>query len=208
MTWPATYHDALEATALRLAHEWIERRRQPGGIFHPDAERLYGRVLMKWWALTHPFGADDIVYMAENGSPEADIALREIVAERSDRNEPLGAVLGAYNVRLLNPAQPSKRRGPKPAENFVRDLGISVLGIVLIEELGLAATHNNASKKPTMPSIISRALEEARIATRTPKAVEKISRRFMPYWGGRAAPPFANGFPPDFPRLYEPRSST
>src|SRR5262245_7231477 len=80
MTQPATYWEGLTTTALRFAREQIELSRRPGGIFHPDAEREYGRVLMKSFILTHPFGADGIVYMAEKGSSEADVALREIIA--------------------------------------------------------------------------------------------------------------------------------
>ena len=69
MALPATYYEGLEAEALRFAREWIEASRQPGGAFHPDAELLYGRVLMKHWALRHPFCMDGIVYLAEHGSP-------------------------------------------------------------------------------------------------------------------------------------------
>ena len=85
MALPMTYNEAVEAEALRFAHELIESHRQPRGIFHPDAEHLYGRIAMKCFAVTHPFGADDIVYLAEQGSPEADYALREIIVEAARR---------------------------------------------------------------------------------------------------------------------------
>ena len=42
---------------------------------------------MKEFALEHPFGCDEIVYFAENGSEEADLALRDLIAERTDRGD-------------------------------------------------------------------------------------------------------------------------
>jgi hypothetical protein len=87
---------------------------------------------MRSWILAHPFGADDIVYLAEHGSQAADMALREIIAERTDRNESLGAVLGAYNIRLLNPHR-LNHPGPAKAENFVRDVTITALVMELMD---------------------------------------------------------------------------
>ena len=70
----------------------------PGGIFHADAEIIFGRQLMKAYALQHASRADEIVYFAENGSREADAALQEIITERIERREDLGVVLGAYTT--------------------------------------------------------------------------------------------------------------
>src|SRR5262245_16444367 len=138
MAQPLTHYDGLRATALHFAHQQIELCRRPGGIFHPDAEREYGPVLMKHFALIHPFGADEITYYAEHGSPQAAAALEDIIVGKLDRNEPLGAVLGAYEIRRKNQANLPKRPGSKLAQNWVRDLGISLLGANLIERFGLA----------------------------------------------------------------------
>jgi hypothetical protein len=50
---PATM---FQAVALRFAREWIAGQREPGGIFHPDAERQYGRELIKRFALVARLG--------------------------------------------------------------------------------------------------------------------------------------------------------
>jgi hypothetical protein len=202
MTLPANYYAAVEAESLRFAHEWIEKA-IPAGIFHADAERQWGRAAMKWLALTHPFGADEVVYFAEHGSSEADFALREIIAERTDRNEPLGAVFGAYNIRILNPRR--LHPGPKPARTFVRDLATACLVAALIERCGLGGQHKTTAGKPSACKIAAQALAEAGIVRLTPKAVEKIWRRFLPAWAAERAAAgtrFAQGFPTLYRGLY------
>lgn len=183
-TLPATFIEAEAAVALSYAREWIAQQREPEGIFHPDAERWYGRALMKKFALEHPFGCDEIVYFAENGSKEADFALRELIAERTDRGEPLGAVLGAYNIRLLNPLRP-RRTGPAMADNFLRDVGISTLIDLLIWRFGLRPTRNTASTQASACSIAAQALTEARSGILlTVKGVERIWQRYLPSLAG------------------------
>ena len=176
---PATL---LEAEALAFAREWIAWQHEPGRVFHPDAERQYGRVLMKQFALEHPFGCDEIVYFAENGSREADYALRELIAERTDRGEPLGAVLGAYNIRLLNPLRPA-RSGPGKADNFVRDCAISLLVEMLMDRFGpaLRPMRNTVSKKASACSIAAQALAEGHTGILlTPKGVERVWQQYLP----------------------------
>jgi hypothetical protein len=206
-TLPVTFVEANTVAALAFAREWIAGQREPGGIFYPDAEHRYGRVLMKEFALVHPFGADEIVYFAENGSKEADYALREIIAERTDRGEPLGAVLGAYNIRLLNPLRPSSP-GPARAAHFVRDMGITLLIEALIERCGLRPSPNPASRQPSACGVAAQALTEAGIGiSLTPKGVGAVWRRYLPvYAGTRAAAGtrFAAGNPTDFAGLFGP----
>jgi hypothetical protein len=94
---------------------------------------------MKWFAQKHPFGADDIVYLAENGNEQAHQALDELIAEYVDRGEPLTQVLGAYDIRSRNP---SRRRKPGPQKanhaHFVRDIGIVVMVQQLVQEFRLS----------------------------------------------------------------------
>jgi hypothetical protein len=200
-TLPATF---LEARALVHAGQWIAlRRREPWGAFHPDAELMYGHTLMKRWA-QHPFGKDDIVYFAEHGSKEADLALREIIAEKTDKGEPLGAVLGAYNIRLVNP----RRRPPGPAKaaNFVRDLGITLLMAELMERFGLSPNHNPASKRPSASTVAAKALTDAGIKVPMGhKGVERIWQRYMPIFAGSslaARSRFATGWPIEYAGLF------
>jgi hypothetical protein len=63
---PATY---VDARALEFARDWIAwHRESPNGMFHPNAAAVYGTSLMKQFAQSHPFGADDVAYFAEHGS--------------------------------------------------------------------------------------------------------------------------------------------
>ena len=120
------FREAIAIEALAFARDWIvDQHRKPKGIFHPDAKKLYGKYLMKEYARVHPFNCDEICYFASNGSKEADLALRELYAERSDRGEDPGVVLKAYIIRLINPAR--GRSGPGKAADFIRDMGITLL---------------------------------------------------------------------------------
>src|SRR5215471_18101773 len=118
-----TYSAAVAGEALAFARDWIARAREPDGIFHPNATRVYGTEAMKSWArwsfgAEGSSGSDDVLYFAQNANKEADLALRELIAEYTDRGEPLPAVLNVYNKRLINPWRKPKRSGPGPAENF------------------------------------------------------------------------------------------
>ena len=173
---PAT---VLEAEATNWARDTVREHKKAGGIFSDDAHLRYGRAAMKVWILSHPFGADDIVYFAENNSKEADIALREVIAEKTNRGEQLGAVLGAYNIRLLSPTR-SQKHGPGRADNFVRDMGIVMLVAALIERFGLAPTWNRKARKPAAPTIAATVLTEAGIVSMSSRGVEKVWGRYLP----------------------------
>jgi hypothetical protein len=184
MTLPATYNEVLAAEALAFAQDWIKEHRDPYGAFHPDSEKRFGKPMMKWFAQTHPFGCDDIVYFAESGSQEADRALRELIAERTDKSEPLGAVLGAYNIRLLKGLE--RKPGPAKTDHFVRDIGVVLLVEALHKQFGLRIHKNPASARPTATSIAAQALTEAKIGIAvTHKAVAKIWDRYAPILSGQ-----------------------
>ena len=173
-----------EAAARSHAMDRIKQDREtPYGMFHPDAEKLFGKPLMKRVTQFHPFLADDIVYFAENGNEQADLALRELIAEYTDRREPLTAVLAAYNIRLLNPVSKRKKPGPKKADHgqFVRDIGIVLLVEQLTREFGLAPNLKTSSGRATASSIVADALVESGIdVSMTAKNVERIWRRYLP----------------------------
>jgi hypothetical protein len=192
MTLPATFNEALEVQALAFARAWITQNSGPLGIFHPDAEIVYGKQMMKRAAQYHPFFADDIVYFAEKGSEQADLALRELIAEYTDRREPLTAVLAAYNIRLLNPSM-RKKPGQKKAGHFVRDIGIVLMVKELTREFHLSPNVktlsgnriDGAPGRPTACSIAAAALTEAGIGVAMGfKNVERVWHRYLPIVSG------------------------
>jgi hypothetical protein len=203
---PATF---VEADALAFARDWVAwARRDPEGIFHPNATTVYGTSAMKSWAKSKviPFGDDDILYFAENGSKEAHLALVELIDECNDRGEPLTPVLTAYNKRLINPWRKPRRPGPGRAENFIRDFGITMLVIHLMERFGLRPTQRTNRKAklhpPSASSIAATALTEAGINIPLGfKGVEKIFARYLPALAGTKfaeGTKFAAGYPPGY----------
>jgi hypothetical protein len=204
---PATI---VEAEALAFAQDWIAWHRDSDGLFHPNAAAVWGTSLMKQYAQSHPFGADDVVYFAEHGSKEADLALRELIAEYTDRGEPLTAILRAYNIRLINPSNRPRKHGAGRAENFIRDMGVWFLVEALIIKCGLRPTqHTNRKTKlrpPSASSIAAAALSSAGINIPLgPKGVERIWSRYLPAFAGEriaAGTKYAAGRPPGYAGLF------
>ena len=185
MTNLPAFKEAVEAAALTHARNWIADHREPNGIFHPNAAEIHGKALMKLWAQVHPFGAADVVYFAENGSQEADRALHELLAEYLDRHEAPPSVLAAYGIRALKDSG-HRKPGPAKTDNFLRDIGITLLVETLIKHFPQLGTHKNPESKPlTVTSIAARALTEAGIGiVFGPKAVGKIWGRYQPILSG------------------------
>jgi hypothetical protein len=175
MTLPTTYDEYNAAEALTFAREWIGRAHEPGGPLHPG---LDVKAMMREFALAHPFAADEIVYLAENGSKDAHMALREIIAERTDRREDLGVVFGAYSIRIANPMP--RQHGPARACNFVRDCTITLLMTELLDRFRLRPTRNTTGGRASASSIAAQALVAAGVVAIDFKAVEKIWRRYRP----------------------------
>ena len=138
--------------------------------------------MMKEFAQLHPFCCDEVVYCSERGSQQAHHALKELIAERIDRGEDLGAVLGAYNIKLLNPARPHPGPGG-PAENLVRDLGILMMMQALIDRFGnqLPTNQSSAEGGPSFCSVTAEALSDAGVGIlMTYRNVQKVWRRYLP----------------------------
>jgi hypothetical protein len=201
----------VEADALAFARDWIAWHREPNGIFHPDAATIYGKSLMKDYAQSHPFRADEIVYLANNGSEEADLALRELIAEYTDRGEELTAVLKAYNIRLISPLRESKKPGPAKAANFLRDLGIMLLVTELMDRFELRP-HRNTNRKigsrrpPSASTVAADALKAGIGIVMDFKGVEKVWDHYLPVLAGTRyaikSRCFAAGIPAEYLGLF------
>jgi hypothetical protein len=174
----------VEAEALRFAREWIARCQEGDFLslgyppLHPDAGRAFARHMIKQYALTHPFNMTDVVDAAYGGSEDADIALRELVAEIIDRGEALPTVLGAYAVGLAHPSP--RLRGKKRATNILQDISIVTLIMELVEQFGLKPTRNPLAPRPSACSIAATAMAEAGLHRGAEKAIAQIWRRYSP----------------------------
>jgi hypothetical protein len=194
---PATYREAVEAEALAFARGWIADHRKPNDVFHSSAEEIYGKELMKHWIQFYPsFGPDEIVYFAEKGSQQADLALRELFAECEQRGETPPSSVRAYIIRVLNPARAGKKPGPGKAALFVRDIGIMLLVVELNKKFGLSFFKNFGSHRPTASSIAATALTKAGIGVSFgPAGVEKVWRRFGPIYTGHFPTAYLGPYP-------------
>jgi hypothetical protein len=194
---PATFAEAQASHGFAIARDWIAWQREPDGLLHPNATMVWGTTFMKRYAQSHPFGADEIVYYAENGCKQAVLALDEVIAERIDRGEHPGAVLGGYLIRLRNPRRPRKH-GAGRAENFIRDMAVWFLVETLIRKCGLSQTR--------ACQIAATALTEARLGIPLGwKAVQRIFDRYLPAFAGEsiaAGTKWAAGLPPGYPGIF------
>ena len=206
MQLPATY---AEAEMRAFARDWLAAAFAPGAPFHPDTDVV---PLMKAFADRHPVGTDEIAYLAENGSTEADEALHELIIERGERNEPLGSVLNAYNIKLIRQRNSPKKSGPARAGNLKRDLGITMLIMALMDRFGMAVTDNPGSKRPSASTVAAAVLSDAHIGVIPDfKGVEAVWRRYMPVLARTRFTArtrrFAGGWPSDYTELFPVRMS-
>lgn len=179
MTLPATFNEALESEALAFARDWIARAREPGGPLHPAADVV---ASMKYFAATNAFAADEILYLAQHGCPEADAALRQMISENREWVGGVGEVLHAYNVRIIRlPPRPPETR---LAANFVRDMTLVLLMVGLMDRFGLALNHNPGVKRPTASTVAAAALTDAGVVSMNHKGTEKVWRRYLPAFAG------------------------
>src|SRR5262245_58976067 len=148
-TLPATL---VEAEALQFARAWIADclgHNNPVLEVIDAARQERGRALfraaMKRSALHHPFMMAEIVYFARHGFEIAHLTLKELIAERTDRGEPLGAVLGSYLIETIHQRLP--RRGRTKEQFFFQNLAIYILIEAVMERFGLKATRNQTARR-------------------------------------------------------------
>jgi hypothetical protein len=142
MTLPVTYQAATETQALTFARERITHF-QSGDfcnlgcpVTHPDAGRRLLRRMIGHYAMS---SAPAMLTAAEMASEwdEADIALRELILEFTNRHEPLPAFLATHNARILAGYVPPCPRSRKKATNFLLDFFLVYLIVELTEKFGL-----------------------------------------------------------------------
>jgi hypothetical protein len=189
---PATW---LEAEASEFARIWI--RRICGADFfgsghnalEPEAARWFVNRIIRLCIETHPLHAARIVEYAVHGSAFADQALRDLIAEKTNRGEPLGAVLGGYNIRLMN-RDVRHHSGKQKADYLVQDVLIAFLVLTLVERFPpLRPTRSQIGWKrhPSACSIVATVLGEIGLQRGDEKAIGKIWERY----GGNLADGYA-----------------
>jgi len=189
----AATKEEIPAQALAAAREWGARMLEPmalGGIFDGIAPlehgggRLMVRSLLKQYALWHPMNMTYVCDWARNGWDDADLALRELIAEFAEHSAPMPASLEAYNLELISPLRiiPAKRRGRKKATQILQDIAIVVLIIMLREEYGLAPTRRQDQRKsrPSACSVVNDVLTDKGVHRGGERAIKKVWERLSP----------------------------
>lgn len=179
-TLPAT---VTEAEALAFAVDWLRRFQDYapdiGGVpLDPATEHLFAKQWCRMCAEAHVQGAEGVVDLAiTHGELSAHQALVEIIDEKTDRNEPLGATLGAYSIRLRQ--RPFQAHSGQPRTTLVRDVICSVLIVELIDRFGLHPTRRQ-QHRPSACSIAAAAAQRLGLHQGGEDAFRKVFKRTAP----------------------------
>jgi hypothetical protein len=138
---------------------------------------------MKRYAAASPFHMAHLVDLADAGWSDADLSLRELIAEVSAHG-PLPPVLAAYNIKIINPQglRAARTRGRKKATNFLADLAIVVVVLMLVEKFGLRPTRFQPAKsrRPSACSIVADVMTDANLHRGGETALQEVWRRLSP----------------------------
>jgi hypothetical protein len=179
--------DTVSAQALAAAREAVSRMLEPMDYFdgiaplQPGGGRIVLRQILKRFAFWNSLNLSRLCMWARAGWDDADLALRELIAEFTERGLPMPATLSAYSLELIQPNRipPATARGRKKATQFLQDICITVLVILLIEEHGLTPTRRQKSR-PSACSVIAEALAERGIHRGGEPAINKVWERCSP----------------------------
>jgi hypothetical protein len=184
MTLPATLQ---EAQALSFAREWFANLNtdDPLGLgvplLHHDAGHLWLRRIMMLANSDDAAGAQmqlELVCRARAGYDDAHLALVAMITERTNRHEPLPALLAGYNIELINGRTVRRPPGRQLADNLLQDIAVVGCMMGLMRLFGLKPTRYKYSRlRPSAASVTARAMTEAGLHRGTEGAVEKIWQR-------------------------------
>jgi hypothetical protein len=182
MNFPVTL---AEAEAKEFARVFLARMQEPGffdsghDAFDPAGAHGWVRRLIRLEFESHPLRAARIVEYAVLGSTAADQVLRELIAEKTEHNEPLGAVLGGYNIRLMNSDTDIRHRhGKSRVDNLVADIVIATLVLQLIERFPPLKSTRFKAWRPSACSIVAEVLAEMGLHRGDEKAIQEVWRRY------------------------------
>jgi hypothetical protein len=163
-----------EAQALTYARGRIASFRDGKHELYPGMGEYYwldkadGRQLfiqmLKVGALKDSMFMMHVCNAARGGSDLADEALRELIIEFENNRKDKPTALAEYTMEIARAGiKPSRRRGPKRSNYYLRDIAVG--GVVLQVQLkfGLDPYRNEASPRQSACSIVARAMREERL---------------------------------------------
>ena len=191
---PAT---TIEAEALAAARRTLGHfldgpllPRWRFGVFDREVGTALVRDCFRTLAETSTHGLRQVIAYARAGVDDADAVLRELATDIVNRpGEQVPTFLQVYLIDAhVMPVGP-KPRGPKRKNQFLRDIGIAVMVVELVERFGLKATRlYGATKRQSACAIVATVLGEAKQAGAidfnvTEQAVVAIWKRMGPQLG-------------------------
>lgn len=148
---PSTWAEADLDGMVDTVALWIDR---VAALLTSEAGHLYLRRDISERLRQGTIETLKVVAAADEGHQDADLALRELGAEMLDRGEMPNATLRSYLVRALVTAPVSNSEGRDLADNWVRNIGISILVEMTMNfwHLKLSRSHATKPSKGFRPS--------------------------------------------------------
>jgi hypothetical protein len=142
-----------------------------------ESSRLYTQIWLKRLVRQGTIPTVRVIQWANEGHADADIALRQVVAEMLDQSERPPATIAGYAAQALNRQPVTRRRGGDAADNLLRNQVIAFCVAKAIEfwHPHLPMSRHRGSKSPSACSVTSAALVKRRINIGEHR-VEKIYR--------------------------------
>ena|SRR5215212_2561968 len=150
---PATILGELEIVDV-VAH-WIDLI---SALMTTEAARIVLRDHIRATVRAGTLPTMQVIAAARAGHQDADMALRELIAETIDRREDLPTALAGYAQEAVFRGPTNYPPGRNLADTWLRDIAIAVLVCLAAETWHLKPTRNRASKRPSACSIVAAAL--------------------------------------------------
>jgi hypothetical protein len=171
-----------EAAPMQCAREMLRVARgafEGGDPFDAAVARAAVREMLKAIVDSSERNASRIVLLANQGSEDADEALRDLISERNERREPLGMALGTYVNMIGGPPPPREPEG-HPGSNFLANYVIVLMLLGLMLQFPRLRLRRRGTRRPSACSIVSAVLIEAGKNRGSEESIRKIYEHYGP----------------------------
>lgn len=179
MLAPAVAEREARAFALECLQQVRLLMSGLGDPFSESTMHAYVREMMKALAIAHPRNMLRIIDLAMAGAEDADIALRNLIAERQESGQPLGPALTTYSGIIAE--RTIKHRHPRswPPSNFLQNA--IIIGLLIeLQRRGLNLRRRPGSKRLSACAVVAEALTKLGLGRGGEDAIRKIWDTYGP----------------------------
>jgi hypothetical protein len=169
---PATF---VEAEAIETIEHWIDLIAE---MLTTDAAHRVLRNHIQELLRRGTLGTMQVIAAAEAGHQDADLALRALATEYISRDERMPTELANYVQRALMQAPVTFPQGHNVADYWLRDIGVAVLVILVMDRWNLPYSRGRKSKKKTPSLSASYLVSVALVRRRTNIGERQVERIF------------------------------